>query len=159
MRARPRGGARQCADAVQRHIAAAAARTMAEPTKNEIPVALVVEDDDHISHLLKFMLERASYRVELARDGRAAQAWIQSSPPPAICLFDVMLPFLDGLQLVTLVRKQPGWEQVPVLMLTAKTQERDIVRALDAGANDYILKPFQPEELLARLRRFAKPRP
>jgi DNA-binding response OmpR family regulator len=122
-------------------------------------VALVVEDDQHIAHLLKFMLERARYRVELARDGRAGQAYIQSHPPPAVAVLDMMLPFLDGLQLVTLIRSQPGWEAVPVVMLTAKTQERDIVRALDAGANDYILKPFQPEELLARLRRLAKPRP
>ena len=122
-------------------------------------VALVVEDDPHIAHLLKFMLERARYRVELARDGRAGQAYIQNHPPPAVALLDMMLPFLDGLQLVTLIRSQPGWEAVPVVMLTAKTQERDIVRALDAGANDYILKPFQPEELLARLRRLAKPRP
>ena len=121
--------------------------------------ALVVEDDEHIAHLLKFMLERAGWRVEMARDGRAAQAIIASQPAPSICLFDVMLPFLDGLQLVSLVRRQPGWETVPVLMLTAKAQERDIVRALDAGANDYILKPFQPEELLARLRRFTRPRP
>ncbi len=129
------------------------------PEQNTAPaVALVVEDDEHIAHLLKFMLERASYRVELMRDGRAAHAYIVGQSPPAMCLFDVMLPFMDGLQLVAAVRKQPGWEQVPVLMLTAKTQERDIVRALDAGANDYILKPFQPEELLARLRRFARPR-
>ena len=58
-----------------------------------------------------------------------------------------------------LARAQPGWDTVPVVMLTAKTQERDIVRALDAGATDYILKPFQPNELLARLRRFTRPRP
>jgi two-component system alkaline phosphatase synthesis response regulator PhoP len=122
-------------------------------------VALVVEDDPHIAHLLKFMLERARYRVELARDGRAGQAYIHSHPAPAVALLDLMLPFIDGLQLVALIRSQPGWEAVPVVMLTAKTQERDIVRALDAGANDYILKPFQPEELLARLRRLAKPRP
>jgi two-component system, OmpR family, alkaline phosphatase synthesis response regulator PhoP len=67
-----------------------------------------------------------------------------------------MLPFFDGFQLVGMVRAQAGWETVPVIMLTAKTQERDIVRALDAGANDYIVKPFQPKELLARVRRLAK---
>lgn len=129
-----------------------------EPKTNETPVALVVEDDDHIAHLLKFMLERAGYRVELARDGRVAQQFIASQPAPAVALFDMMLPFVDGLQLVAMVRGQSGWEQVPVLMLTAKAQERDIVRALDAGANDYIVKPFQPDELMARLRRFARRR-
>ena len=123
------------------------------------PVALVVEDDDNIAHLLRFMLEREKYTVHLARDGREGQAFIQSQPVPTIVLFDVMLPFVDGFELVRLARAQPGWDTVPVVMLTAKTQERDIVRALDAGATDYILKPFQPNELLARLRRFTRPRP
>lgn len=125
-------------------------------TENRI---LVVEDDDHIAHLLKFMLERAGYAIDLARDGRAGQQYIQTQPAPALALLDVMLPFMDGLQLVALARAQPGWEQAPVVMLTAKAQERDIVRALDAGANDYIVKPFQPDELLARVRRFVRTRP
>jgi DNA-binding response OmpR family regulator len=129
---------------------------VSEPLK---PVALVVEDDEHIAHLLRFMLEREKYTVHLARDGREGQAFIQSQPVPTIVLFDVMLPFVDGFELVRLARAQPGWDTVPVVMLTAKTQERDIVRALDAGATDYILKPFQPNELLARLRRFTRPRP
>lgn len=121
----------------------------------KLPAALVVEDDDHIAHLLQFMLERQNYRVHLARDGRAGKALIETIPPPAFALLDVMLPFHDGFELVGVVRAQPGWQQVPVIMLTAKTQERDIVRALDAGANDYVLKPFQPQELLARVRRLA----
>ena len=122
-------------------------------------VALVVEDDEHIAQLLRFMLERGGYRVELAADGRAGQQFIRTQPAPDIALLDMMLPFVDGLQLVQQVRVQPGWERVPVVMLTAKAQERDIVRALDAGANDYVVKPFQPEELMARLRRVAKVQP
>ena len=127
-------------------------------TQNQtpLPCALVIEDDEHIGQLLQFMLERENYRVHLARDGRAAKAFIETQPAPAIALLDVMLPFFDGFQLVAQVRAQPGWETVPVIMLTAKTQERDIVRALDAGANDYIVKPFQPKELMARVRRLAK---
>jgi len=117
---------------------------------------LVIEDDEHIGQLLQFMLERESYAVHLVRDGRAGKAFIESEQPPAIALLDVMLPFFDGFQLVTMLRAQPGWEAVPVIMLTGKTQERDIVRALDAGANDYIVKPFQPKELLARVRRLAR---
>jgi DNA-binding response OmpR family regulator len=127
------------------------------PPSPDAPVALVVEDDPHIGLLLKFMLERNGYRVALCSDGKLARDHIMSEPAPAVALLDVMLPFLDGFQLVALVRAQPGWEQVPVLMLTAKAQERDIARALEAGANDYIQKPFQPEELLARVRRFAPP--
>lgn len=126
------------------------------PQQLSSPCALVVEDDEHISQLLQFMLERENYRVHLARDGRAGKAFIESQPAPSIALLDVMLPFFDGFQLVAMVRAQPGWESVPVIMLTAKTQERDIVRALDAGASDYIVKPFQPRELLARVRRLAK---
>ena len=125
-------------------------------TSSLSPFALVIEDDEHIGQLLQFMLERENYRVHLARDGRAGKDFIESQPAPAIVLLDVMLPFFDGFQLVALVRAQPGWESVPVIMLTAKTQERDIVRALEAGANDYIVKPFQPKELLARVRRLAK---
>ncbi|MES3002693.1 MAG: response regulator transcription factor [Pseudomonadota bacterium] len=121
--------------------------------------ALVIEDDDHIAHLLEFMLKRAGYVVHVARDGRAGKQYIESNPPPSFVLLDVMLPFHDGFQLVAILRAQAGWDKVPVVMLTAKTQERDIVRALDAGANDYVVKPFQPNELLARLRRLSGAKP
>ena len=121
------------------------------------PLALVVEDDDHIAMLLRFILERSGWRVAHAGDGRAAQEFITTKPAAAVVLLDLMLPHIDGIQLAGLLRRQPGWEKVPVLMLSAKAQERDIVRALDAGANDYLLKPFQPEELLVRLRRLAPP--
>lgn len=120
--------------------------------------ALVVEDDEHIAHLLRFMLEREGYAVVHAADGREGLNLIETGEPPAVALFDVMLPFVDGFELVRQLRARAGWGEVPVVMLTAKTQERDIVRALDAGANDYILKPFQPAELLARLRRLVKAR-
>ena len=123
------------------------------------PLALVVEDDDHIAHLLRFMLEREGYEVLHAVDGREGVRLIETGAVPAVALLDVMLPFVDGFELVRRLRAQAGWADVPVVMLTAKTQESDIVRALDAGANDYILKPFQPAELLARLRRFSKGRP
>ena len=125
-------------------------------TPTDAPVAFVVEDDDHIAQLLNFMLVREGYRVQLARDGREARTYIQTQSPPRIALFDVMLPFVDGFELVRVARAQAGWQQLPIVMLTAKTQERDIVRALDEGATDYILKPFQPNELLARLRRFTR---
>ncbi|NML45502.1 response regulator transcription factor [Ramlibacter sp. G-1-2-2] len=117
-----------------------------------LPSALVVEDDIHIGQLLQFMLGRSGYRVTLIADGQAAQDHILSQPAPTVMLLDVMLPHVDGLQLVALLRQQPAWERVPVLMLTAKAQERDIARALEAGATDYLVKPFLPEDLLARLR-------
>lgn len=117
--------------------------------------ALVVEDDEHISYLLQFMLNRNGFMVHVARDGREAKEYIENNSPPDVVLLDVMLPFFDGFALVAILRAQPAWKTTPIIMLTAKTQERDIIRALDAGANDYIVKPFQPAELLARVKRFA----
>ncbi|KQV52281.1 response regulator transcription factor [Massilia sp. Root335] len=118
------------------------------------PSVLVVEDDVHIAHVLGFMLERQGYRVIHVADGCAAVQHVVSQPAPDLVLLDVMLPYVDGFEIIGLIRAQAGWEGVPVLMLTAKNTERDTVRALDAGANDFIIKPFQPQELLARLRRY-----
>ena len=121
---------------------------------NAKPTILVVEDDVHIAQVLTFMLERQGYRVIYADDGRAAVQHIVSGPVPDLILLDVMLPFVDGFGVLGLIRARAGWESVPVLMLTAKNGEQDTVRALDAGASDFIIKPFQPLELLARLRRY-----
>ncbi|WP_305823032.1 response regulator transcription factor [Massilia brevitalea] len=117
---------------------------------------LVVEDDDHISQVLRFMLERQGYRVTHMADGRAVSDYIAANGPPNLVLLDVMLPYVDGFEIVALIRAQASWREVPVLMLTAKNTERDTVRALDAGANDFVIKPFQPQELLARVRRFLR---
>lgn len=119
-------------------------------------LALVVEDDDQIAYLLRFILEREGYRVELARDGRAALELIGQLAPPALAMLDVMLPHVDGYQLLGAIRERAAWRGVPVLMLTAKSQEKDIVRALDGGADDYLVKPFKPEELRARIKRLVK---
>lgn len=118
---------------------------------------LVVEDDESIALILKFMLERQGYRVTHISDGRAACSHIETAiEQPALVLLDAMLPYADGFEIVRFIRARPEWAAVPVVMLTAKTMENDIVRALDAGANDYVLKPFQPNELLARIRRFLR---
>jgi len=129
-------------------------------TASQATPILVVEDDDHISQILKFMLERQGWRTLIASDGLAARKLIEEGQDrPALILLDVMLPYVDGFELVRIVRATAGWENIPIVMLTAKNMERDIVRALDAGANDYIVKPFQPNELLARIRRFLKEKP
>ena len=118
---------------------------------------LVIEDDEHIAYLLEFILQREGYTTVRAADGRAAAQLCEStSPPPLLVLLDVMLPYQDGFQLISMIRANPEWKDVPVIMLSAKSHERDIVRALEAGVNDYVLKPFQPNELLARVRRFLK---
>lgn len=119
---------------------------------------MVVEDDDQIAYLLRFILQREGYRVELVNDGRSAMALIGSIEPPALAMLDVMLPHVDGYQLLAAIRGLEAWRDVPVLMLTAKSQEKDIVRALDSGADDYLVKPFKPEELRARIKRLVKGR-
>lgn len=126
-------------------------------TDRAAPLVLVIEDDDHIAQILKFILERQGYRTLIAADGKAARDAIeQGTALPELVLLDVMLPYIDGFEVVRLIRAHAAWKNIPIVMLTAKTMERDIVRALDAGANDYIVKPFQPNELLARVRRFLK---
>jgi DNA-binding response OmpR family regulator len=123
------------------------------------PAALIVEDDEQIAFLLRFIMEREGFQVHYAPDGRQARQLIDTLPPPAIVTLDVMLPYADGFQLLVDIRNKPGWQVLPVLMLTSKSQEKDIVRALELGANDYVVKPFKPEELRARMRRLVKVAP
>ena len=119
-------------------------------------VALVVEDDEQIAHILRFILQREGFEVQVAADGRRAEALIDSLPPPSIVTLDVMLPHADGYALLARIRARADWQAVPVVLLTARSQEKDIVRALDGGANDYLVKPFRPDELRARVRRLVK---
>ena len=117
---------------------------------------IVIEDERLTYTLLQHLLERRGFTVELATDGRQAEEMLKELAPPELILLDLMLPYTDGFELIASMRQQAGWEEVPIIVLTAKAQERDVVRALDVGANDYVIKPFQPEELMARVRRFIK---
>ncbi len=117
---------------------------------------LMVEDEEDIAFLIRYLLERHSFTVDHAADGRQALEKLAGTLPPDLALMDIMLPYHDGLELIERLRAQPGWQSVPVLMLTAKAREVDIVRALELGADDYVTKPFQPEELLARIRRLLR---
>jgi DNA-binding response OmpR family regulator len=113
---------------------------------------LVAEDDDQISYLLNFMLTREGFKVKVANDGQEAMDAIAEMPMPKLILLDIMMPYYDGYQILEHIRKETNWNDVPILMLTAKSQEKDIVKALEAGANDYVVKPFQPGELVTRLK-------
>lgn len=122
-----------------------------------LPSCLVVEDDDLIAQVLVHLLTREGYRVQRCCDGRAARQFIENAvEPPGLILLDVMLPYADGFELIQVIREEKRWTGVPIVMLTAKQQENDVVRALDAGATDYVIKPFQPNELMARLRRILR---
>ena len=119
--------------------------------------ALVVEDDQIIVKLLEHMLSRNGFGVQIALNGREAVAFMANlSAPPDLIVLDVMLPYLDGFELITKIREHATWNEVPVIMLTSKSQEQNIVRALDKGANDYVVKPFRPGELMSRIRRVMK---
>lgn len=118
--------------------------------------AVVIEDDDVTAHVVEVVLQREGFAVTRAPDGRTAQEILKTDDPPALVTLDVMLPHFDGFHLIAAIRESPTWRDVPVLMLSSRSQEQDVVRALDGGANDYILKPFKPEELRARIRRLLK---
>ena len=117
--------------------------------------ALVIEDDPNISYLINFLLEKNGFSVISALDGKEAMSLIDTNNPPQIVVLDIMLPFFDGFELLAHLRAKPNWKEVPVLMLTAKSQDNDITRAMDAGANDFLVKPFQPMELLTRVKKIA----
>jgi DNA-binding response OmpR family regulator len=120
------------------------------------PVALVVEDDPSIRYLLGFILEQHGWTVLEAHDGPQGVAAILDGPVTDAVLLDIMLPGVDGLQLLDILRGVSRWKGVPVMMLTAKGDESSINRALAAGANDYLGKPFEPDDLVARLNRMPR---
>jgi DNA-binding response OmpR family regulator len=120
--------------------------------------ALVVEDDEQFAYLLRFLLEREGYAVEVARDGRAAIELAARIAPPALVTIDVMLPYFDGYQVLAQLRAQPGWSEVPVIMLSAKPERAGKARGLRAGASEYLPKPVKLDELRAAIRRLAAAR-
>ena len=89
-------------------------------------------------------------------DGREATEILERYKPPRLILMDIKLPYVDGFRLLTMVRARAGWERVPVIMLTAVSEERVINRILTGGADDYVVKPFQTLDLLARVRRLTR---
>ena len=113
---------------------------------------LVCDDNELLVELLSFRLENKGYRVLIARDGAQAVALAEQHLPDAIIL-DTMMPVMDGQRVLRHLRGQAGTAEIPVIMLTARKQQRDIVDAFDLGANDYLVKPFIPEELMTRLAR------
>jgi DNA-binding response OmpR family regulator len=114
---------------------------------------LIVEDDVHMAYLHGYLAEKERFDVETIADGRQAVARIDAGNAADLVLLDVMLPYLDGFELLTRLRANPAWKQVPVIILTSRTREHDAVRALGLGADDYLTKPFSPAELVARIRR------
>ena len=111
---------------------------------------LVVDDERAVRESLRRALELEGYEIELAEDGAQALERLESDPEPDAMVLDVLMPRMDGLEVSRTLRRSGS--RLPILMLTARTQVEDRVEGLDAGADDYLTKPFALEELLARVR-------
>jgi len=122
---------------------------------------LIVEDSPDIAELIRHYLKRAGYETTLITSGRDVLPAVRKDPPDLI-LLDLMLPGMDGLLVCQALRQDPTVAAIPVIMLTARGEESDRVRGLELGADDYVVKPFSPKELTARvgalLRRIERPK-
>jgi DNA-binding response OmpR family regulator len=122
-----------------------------EPTpEKRLPVALIAEDDRDIRELVTSKLLGAGYQVLAYGNGPAALAAAREHRPD-VALLDVMMPGISGLEILTALRKDPVTESIPVILLTARSQEFDIHSGFAVGASDYIVKPFSPRDLVARV--------
>ena len=115
------------------------------------PLVLVVEDEAALATMLRYNLEKQGFRVEEAADGQEALTRIAETQPDLV-LLDWMLPVMSGIEVCRQIRRRPATRDLPVIMVTARTEDQDAVRGLNTGADDYITKPFNIEALLARMR-------
>lgn len=111
----------------------------------------MVDDEEPIQELLRFNLEKEGYLVRVAKDGKEALDRVAKEQPDLIVL-DLMLPGMDGLEVCRRLKLTPSFQQIPIIMLTAKGEVIDKVLGLELGADDYMTKPFSPRELIARIK-------
>jgi len=112
---------------------------------------LVAEDDRETARLLKALLDKWGYEVLMVRDGAEAWEELQAESSPGLVILDVMMPSLSGIELCRKVRELPGRASLYIILLTARTGKEDVLAGLAAGADDYITKPFDIQELRARV--------
>lgn len=113
---------------------------------------LIADDEPLLTEMLEFRLRSNGFDTVIAHDGREALLKFAEAAPVGVVL-DAMMPVYDGMEVLRRIRASEAGGDVPIIMLSARRSEDDIVRALEAGASDYIVKPFLPEELVVRLRR------
>jgi two-component system, OmpR family, phosphate regulon response regulator PhoB len=116
-----------------------------------MPLVLVVEDEAALATMLRYNLEKQGFRVEEAGDGQEALILIGETQPDLV-LLDWMLPVVSGIEVCRQIRRRSATRDLPVIMVTARTEDQDAVRGLNTGADDYITKPFSMDALLARMR-------
>jgi DNA-binding response OmpR family regulator len=114
------------------------------------PVVLAADDDEDILELVAFRLERSGYTVLRATDGEEALR-LALEAKPDLAVLDVMMPKLDGYELTRRLRAEDATSRMPIILLTARSQDADVQAGFDAGADDYLRKPFSPQELRARV--------
>lgn len=113
---------------------------------------IIADDEEHLGYMVKFKLEKEGFDVIWKMNGRQALEAVQEERPDLVIL-DVMMPGLTGFEVLEAIKADPELKDTPVIMLTASGQEADTVKGIDMGAADYIVKPFRPAELVARIRR------
>lgn len=128
---------------------------MAKDQDNK-PTVLIVEDDDDMAVLMQRILEKDGWTVHRAVDGKGAKELISRLAPPALVTLDIFLPDTSGVDLILHVKDTPGWERVPIVMVTAKPKDKDVNWAIKSGATAYLVKPFKPDELRDCVRRVAR---
>jgi DNA-binding response OmpR family regulator len=116
---------------------------------------LVIEDEDHIWKIIQYKLKNENHEPVWAKDGLKAMQILEEMKPDLI-ISDIMVPYLDGLQILKEIKKKDELKDIPVIMLTSKSQEKDVITGLELGAQDYITKPFSPTELILRVNRALK---
>ncbi len=112
---------------------------------------LVVDDEEDLLELIRYNLGKEGYQVRCVSSGEMALREVRSQPPDLV-LLDLLLPAVDGLSVCRILKGDPETQHIPIMMVTAKTEEADVVTGLEIGADDYITKPFSPRVLLARIR-------
>lgn len=117
---------------------------------------LAVDDDANIRRIVQLILTRAGYEVTLAGDGLEGLAAVKSAKPDVVVL-DVMMPHLDGIEMLRRMRADPEISAIPVVMLTARSQDEDIFEGERSGAQIYLIKPVSPHDLLDAVNRLARP--
>jgi DNA-binding response OmpR family regulator len=118
-----------------------------EPRRN----VLVVDDEPYIGRIIQLKLESGPYHVELCHDGRSALERLERDDAIDVILLDIMMPHMNGLEVLDALRRMPHRNETPVIMLTAKGHETDREQAAQLGARDFLTKPFSPKKLLARI--------
>ena len=116
---------------------------------------LLIEDDELIAGLVRLMVERLGHELVWAPDGEAGKQMLETGTADIVIL-DILLPYLNGFEVLKSLRADPSTAKLPVLVLTGKTAQADIDRVIEAGADDFLAKPFQPNELSQRLTRLLR---